>query len=145
MAALRETRSGSIAVEQCCNFGRKRHNTSTAAFRQAKHPKLNSWTHKFFCLAETEENRVPSMSIQKNKLVLAGLGERKVTVTDVDCSPQEFQETLLTEFRKLHKGGGFELLKCTASTRQLELIPFSISNSSSLLKSWIGTARIYPT
>ena len=143
MSALREARSGSIAVEQRRNFGGRRHNSSTAAFRQAKRPKLNSWTHKFFCLAETEENRVPSNSVQRNELVLAGLGERKVTVADIDCSPQEFQATLLTEFPKLRKGGGFELLKCTASTRQLELIPFSISNSPSLLKSWIGTARIY--
>ena len=143
MAALREVRSGSIAVEQRRNFGGKRRNTSVAALRQAIRPKLNSWTHKFFCLAETEENKVPSTSIQKNELVLAGLGERKVTVADVDCSPQEFQETLLNEFPKLCNGGGFELLKCTASTRQLELIPFSISNSPNLLKSWIGTARIY--
>ena len=43
-------------------------------------------------------------------------------VADVNCSPQELQETLLTEFPKLRKGGGFELLKCSASTRQLELI-----------------------
>ena len=104
---------------------------------------MNSWIHIFFCLAKTEENRVPSNTLQRTKLVLAGLGERKVTVADVNCSPQEFQETLLTEFPKLRKGGGFELLKCSASTRQLELIPFSISISPSLLRSWIGTARIY--
>ena len=142
MSALREARSGSIAVEQRRNFAGKRRNSSPA-FAQAKRPKVNSWTHKFFCLAETEESRVPSNTLQRNELVLAGLGERKVTVADVNCSPQEFQETLLTEFPKLRKGGGFELLKCSASTRQLELIPFSISNSPSLLRSWIGTARIY--
>lgn len=143
MAALREARSGSIAVEQRRNFGGKRRNCSTAASRQAKYSKLNSWTHKFFCLAETEEAKVPSSSIQRNELVLAGLGERKVTISDINCSPQEFQETLLTVFPKLRSGGGFELLKCTASTRLLELIPFCISNSPSLLRSWIGTARIY--
>ena len=143
MAALREARSGSIAVEQRRNFGGKRRSTGATAFRQPKRPKPNSWTHKFFCLAETEESRVPSTNIQRNELVLAGLGERRVTVPDVNCSPQEFQEILLTEFPKLRMGGGFELLKCTPSNRQLELIPFSISNSPSLLKSWIGTARIY--
>ena len=143
MSALREARSGSIAVEQRRNFAGKRRNSSAAAFRPGKRPKLNSWTHKFYCLAESEETRVPSSSMQRNELVLAGLGERKVTVADVDCSPQEFQETLLTVFPKLRKGGGFELLKCSASTRQLEVIPFSISNSPSLLRSWIGTARIY--
>ena len=49
----------------------------------------------------------------------------------------------MTEFPKLRNGGGFELLRCAASTRQLELIPFSISNSPKLLKPWIGNARIY--
>ena len=86
---------------------------------------------------------MPSSSLRKNELVLAGLGERSVTISDVKCTPQEFQEALLTKFPKLRQGGGFELLKCAASTRQLELIPFKISNSPRLLKSWIGTARIY--
>ena len=59
MSALREARSGSIAVEQHRNFAGKRCNSSPA-FGQAKRPKMNSWTRKFFCLAETEESKVPS-------------------------------------------------------------------------------------
>ena len=114
MSALREARSGSIAVEQRRNFAGKWHNSSHA-FAQAKRPKVSSWTHKFFCLAKTEKSRVPSNTLQRNELVLAGLGERKVMVADVNCSPQEFRETLLTEFPKLRKGGGFELLKCSAN------------------------------
>ncbi|XP_065895804.1 uncharacterized protein [Dysidea avara] len=143
MAALRDARTGSIAVEQRHNFGGKRRSGAAAALRQAKRPKLSTWTHKYYCLAETDEDRVPSSSLRKNELVLAGLGERSVTISDVKCTPQEFQEALLTEFPKLRQGGGFELLKCAASTWQLELIPFKISNSLRLLKSWIGTARIY--
>ena len=142
MAALREDKSRSIAVEQRCKFGGKRHNISATSFRQPKYPNLNSWTHKFFCLAETEESRVPSTRFQRNELVLAGLDESRLTVPDVNCSPQEFWEILLTELPKLCMGGRFKLLKCTLINRQLELILFSFSNSQ-VLKSWIGTARIY--
>ena len=141
MAALRDARSGSIAVEQRRNFGGRRH--GGASLRPAKRPKLSTWTHKYYCLAETDDERVPSTSFKKNELVLAGLGERSVTIPDVNCTPQEFQEALLTEFPRLQQGGGFELLRCAPSTRQLELIPFRISNSPKLLKAWIGTARIY--
>ena len=49
MSALREARSGSIAMEQRRNFAGKRHNFSPA-FAQAKRPKVNSWTHNFFVL-----------------------------------------------------------------------------------------------
>jgi len=49
----------------------------------------------------------------------------------------------MTEFPKLWNGGEFELLRCAASTWQLGLIPFSISNSPELLKPWIGSARVY--
>ena len=89
MAALREARSGSIAT-----------------LRQANWPKLSTWTHKYYCLVETDEKRVPSTSIKKNELVLAGLGEKNMTIPDVNCTPQEFQEALLNEFPKLQQGGG---------------------------------------
>lgn len=87
-------------MEQSRNFAGKWHNFSTAAFRQAKQPNLNK-VDKFFRLAETEESRVPITTMQRNELVLADLGERKVMVADVNCSPQEFQETLLHEFPHL--------------------------------------------
>jgi len=141
MAALREARSESIAVEQRHNFRGKR--LGGATLSRAKRPKFSVWTHRFYCLSETDDERVPSTSLRRNELVLAGLGERNVTITDVDCTPQDFQEALLTEFPRLRQGGGFELLRGAASTRQLEIIPFRISNSPRLLKAWIGTARIY--
>ena len=114
MAALRDTRSGSIAVEQHRNFGGRRH--GGASLRPAKRPKLSTWTHKYYCLAETDDERVPSTSFKKNELVLAGLGERSVTIPDVNCTPQEFQEALLT---RLQQGGGFELLRCAPSTHSV--------------------------
>ena len=40
----------------------------------------------------------------------------KVFVSDVDCTAEEFYETLLSAFPKFWSGGGFELLRCLPST-----------------------------
>ena len=141
MAALRQAQRGSIAVEQRHNFRGKRHGGAISS--RAKWPKFTTWTHKFYCLSETNDERVPSSSLRKNELVLAGLGEKTVTIPNVNCSPQDFQEALLTKFPKLQQDGGLELLRCAASTRQLEVIPIQISLSPRLLKPWIGTERVY--
>ena len=139
---MRNARSSLIAAEQRYNFGKRRY--TTLGSKQTKRAKTNnSWTHKFFCLSGTDEDRLPSSTFEKNGLVLAGLGEKKVTILDVDCETAEFNETLLQAFPKLKYGGGFEMLKCTSSTRKLEVIPFTISSSARLLKAYMGTARIY--
>ncbi len=75
--------------------------------------------------------------------MLAGLGEKKIQVPDVDCSTEEFNEVLINAFRKLKDCGGFELLRCTSSTRDLELIQSPVCHSPRLLRNRIGTARIY--
>lgn len=49
----------------------------------------------------------------------------------------------MTAFPKLKDGGGFELLRCMPSTRDLEEIPSPACLSPRLLRSRIGTARIY--
>lgn len=142
LGALREARNNSIAAEQRHNFGKRR--CSTSRHKQTKRFKTNnSWTHKFYCLSGTDQDRVPSSTLEKNALVLADLGEKKVTIPDVDCDIAEFNEALLQAFPKLQYGGGFEILKCTSSTRKLEIIPFTISRSVRLLRGYIGTARLY--
>lgn len=99
-----------------------------------------SWTHKFFCLAETDDDTLP---LKKNALILAGLREKQITIPDIDCCPTEFYEAIYSEFPKLREGGGIEFLKCTPSTRKLEIIPFTVSSSPRLLKTWIAAARVY--
>ena len=74
---------------------------------------------------------------------MAGLGEKKITITDVDCSAQELREHITMAFPKLSAGGGFEYLKCAPSTRKLEVIPFAIGNCACRLRAWIGNAKIY--
>lgn len=138
---LREARNTSIAAEHRHNFGKRRGLASLA--NQAKKPKTMTWTHNFFCLSETNDEKVPTTTVAKNELILAGLGEKRVTITNVDCSAKEFQEVLFSEFPRLRQGGGVEFLKSTQSTRKLESIPFTISSSPRLLRSYIGAARVY--
>lgn len=70
------------------------------------------------------------------------MGE-KIVIPDVDCTTEEFHETLYEYFPILKNGGGFELMKCILSTRDLELIPSPVSLSPRLLRSRTCTARIY--
>ena len=71
-----------------------------------------SWTQKFICLASKDMRRVPGSIGEKEELIEAGLGEKSVFIPDVECSAQEFKETLITEFPKLADAGGFELMRC---------------------------------
>jgi len=141
ISLVRDARNSSVAAEHRSNFGKRR---STAAPRcsAAKRgkEKVTSWTHKFFCLSETDDDVLP---IKKNHLVLAGLGEKSLTIPNIDCSPGDFQEFIMGEFPKLRAGGGIEFLKCLQSSRNLEVIPHSVSSSPRVLKAWIGSARVY--
>ena len=134
-------RRNSIAAEQRYNFGRKR--KASNASNQPKHPRVQSWTHKFVCLPKTEQARLPTTIKERNEIVLAGLGEKKITIPDITCGSQKFTEIIYDAYPKLQKGGGFELLKCNQSSRELDLIPFSISYSPQLLKEKMGTAKVY--
>lgn len=74
--------------------------------RKSSAASATSWKHSFVCLSSTAADRVPTS--QSGKLVLeeAGLGERTVTVPDIDCSPECFRRLLLEVFPKLQGGGG---------------------------------------
>lgn len=138
ISAVREARNNSIAVEQRHNFRKRRSTFPSAPPNYAK--RATSWKHKFFCLSETDDDTLP---LKKNNLILAGLGEKLITIPNIDCCPSEFHELIFKEFPKLREGGGIEFLKCIQSTRKLEPIPFEVSSSPRLLKSWIGAARVY--
>ncbi len=103
----------------------------------------DSWTHKFVCLASPDEERVPTTAIAKEMLSFAGLGEKKVFVQDVDCTTEEFHDILFTCFPQLKNSGGFELLRCLPSSRDLEVIPPPMCHSPRLIRIRMSTARIY--
>ena len=128
-----------ISKEQRSNFKRKGGGLGSIP----KKPKPSSWTQKFVCLACTDDKRVPTKSAYRDILVSAGLGEKKVQVPDVDCTTEQFYDVLMEAFPKLKDSGGFELMRCIPSTRDLELIKSPACLSPRLLRSQIGTARIY--
>ena len=83
-------REASIAVEQWHNFRKRRSSTILPhQLNTAKRGKATIWTQRFFCLSETDDEQVP---MKKNDLIRAGLGERLVTIPNIDCSPAEFHQ-----------------------------------------------------
>ena len=76
-------------------------------------------------------------------LVEAGLGEKKVTIDDMSCSPQDFKPAIIATFPKLEDCGGFMLLRCQPHGLKtcLEPISAAIAQSPKLLKSVIGNGR----
>ena len=49
------------------------------------------------CLSSTSADRVPTSQSGKMILEEAGLGEKTVTVPDVDCSPQAFHQLSISQ------------------------------------------------
>ena len=127
--------------EHSNNFSSKRKRTSLPLFTKKSKP--SSWTQKFVCLASKDGVKVPTSMGGKEELLLAGLGEKKLVIPDVDCTTCEFHDVIITAFPKLKDAGGFELLRCLASTRDLEEIPSPICLSPRLLRNRIGSARVY--
>lgn len=139
ISMVREARNNSIAAEQW-HFRKRCPTLPGAPPKHAKRGKATSWTHKYFCLSETDDDTLP---LKKNYLIMAGLGEKLITIPNIDCSTTEFHEVIFSEFPKLCEGGKIEFLKCAQSTRKLEAIPFTVSSSPCLLRSCIGAARVY--
>lgn len=53
--------------------------------------KAKSWTLKAVCLSNKDARRVPCGGAEREALVQAGLGERKIYVGNIDCSSDEFR------------------------------------------------------
>ena len=85
-----------------------------------KGKKPRSWTTKFFCLSNRDSLKVPCGLQERDDLVQAGLGEKKVVIPDIDCSQKEFYDVLIKTFPKLQGIGGFDLLRCIPNSKELE-------------------------
>ena len=92
------------------NFKRKEPSSSSSS---------SCWVHKFSCLESTVADRVPTSQSAKMVLEEAGLGEKVVTIPDIDCTPDTFHKLLLTAYPKLREGGGFELMRCLPQSRDM--------------------------
>lgn len=110
--------------------------------KSATGSKGHNWSVKMVCLSEKNARRVPCSVAERETLVQAGLGE-KVIIPDITCSAQEFQGIIISAFPKLDGCGGFDLLRCTPNTKELEMISLAVSQSPKLLKSVVSGGKVF--
>ena len=137
VSSLRSVRSQimqgpNARVEQSLNF---------SPYHRKTNPKATV-TVKFFCLANMEENRVPTTTMERMLLKDANLGYKEITMSSL-ASTKEMKESLIEHYPELALGGGFEFLKCTANSRDLECIPSYCLVSPKHLKAYIGNGHVY--
>ena len=102
---IRQRLSGNRGAyqEQQRNFApyaKTKKGSATSSYA-ARPKKCSSWSTRFVCLADKDCSQIPSSVSVKEILVEAGLGEKKVTIPDVDCTRNEFHTLLLKTFPKL--------------------------------------------
>ena len=86
---------------------------------------------------------MPCSIAEREILLQAGLGEKKVVIPDVACSAEEFKSILISSFPKLENCGGFELLKCRPNSKELDTISVMVTQSPAMLKSVMGSGRLF--
>jgi len=75
--------------------------------------------------------------------VVAGLGERKVTIPNLDAGRDAFRLILHEAFPKLKDGGGFMFGKGKANSRYIEVLSPYCLTSPRILRDRVGSARTY--
>ena len=106
-------------------------------------PSTVSWTHQFVCLADRFKAKPPMASWERQALLEARLGERKISFRNIDCNSEEFRDRLLREFPKLKEGGGFEFMRCAGNSRTLEPISSTALQSPRVTQERVGRSKVY--
>ena len=101
------------------------------------------WTHTFYCLSECQQNVVPHSNYERDVLLEAGLGEKRVFIPDVNASGEEFRLVLYKAFPKLKDAGGYAFGKCKANSKYIELLSSYCLTSPQVLRSRVGNTRTY--
>ena len=117
-----------------------------ASTNHAKAPKrrksVKEISIKFFCLASTTQRDVPNND-EKQQLLVAGLGEKKVTL-QADSTSSDVVAALNETYPKLAGGGGYEFMYTKASSRQLSVIDEGENwYTIEFLKQFVGQGRVY--
>ena len=71
--------------------GKKRLREHLSCEKKAK----SSYTHRFVCLSESGQSSIPTTDADKDSLLEAGLGEKKITIPDIDISSNDFHDLYL--------------------------------------------------
>ena len=125
---------------------RKEQNSNFAPYStkpKGKQKKRQSWSMKLVCLCRQDDDQVPSSASAKEALLQAGLGERSVVLPDIFCTKEEFMQAMIATYPKLKDCGGFEFLRCIPNTKRLEVITPKLAHTPKLLRSIIGTGRVF--
>ena len=59
-----------------------------------------TWTHKFVCLSSCVQDIIPTTYTEKDALLKAGLGEKKIVVEDVYCLEEEFRACGISKIKR---------------------------------------------
>ena len=118
--------------------GGKRKGGACLAGGSKKRIQQKTWTHTFVCLGDPDDVEPPD-GTERAKLLLAGLGEKKINLTYGDI-----RNDLFEEYPKLKAGGGFELLRIRHQSRDLEPIPIPHGGYTvEYLKTVVQNAKIF--
>ena len=139
LGTLRQIRRSNSLREQRSNFA----SYSNASTSNKKKEKGQSWTVRFVCLDSTEACTAPCTPSAKEELLTAGLGEKKITVPEISCTKDEFNDIILGSFPRLKGCGGYELMRCIPNSKHLEIITSRIAQSPKLLKTIVGNGRVF--
>jgi len=112
-------------------------------FAPYKDKKAKCWNVKFVCLASKDARRVPATAAERELLVAAGLGEKRVLIPNINCSWNDFRGLIVRAFPSLSGCGGFEFLRCISNTKDLEMIRLSVAQSPKLLREMIANGRVF--
>lgn len=124
------------------SFQRRTASNTPARPRTKKRKKAKDVTVKFFCLASTTQHDVPS-SEEKQQLLVAGLGEKKVTLPE-EANANDVRLGLKETFPKLKDSGGYEFMHAKPSSRQLNVIREGENGYTiDFLKRFVGQGRVY--
>ena len=108
-----------------------------------KKAKASEWKHRFVCIANPEQQRIPTTDNEKDELYKAGLGEKLIEFDCIKADAEKIRDVLYDAFPKLQNAGGFVLCKCIANTRNLEAMSQFSWISLQVLKERVGTSCTY--
>ncbi|CAB4036525.1 Hypothetical predicted protein, partial [Paramuricea clavata] len=124
------------------NIPQRRASTNHHAKALKRRKSVKEISIKFFCLASTTQRDVPNND-EKQQLLVAGLGEKKVTL-QADSTSSDVVAALKETYPKLTDGGGYEFMYAKASSRQLSVIDEGENGYTiEFLKQFVGQGRVY--
>ncbi len=144
LRSVRQSFSSEGRLEQRRNFSPYSRPSTSLSTSKGKKERAQPWTLKVFCLGDTGQCKAPTTACSKILLLGAGLGEHSIKVCNINsCSMEEFRSIIVRTFPKLNHCGGFEMLRCLSNSKDLVLVEGKLTQSVKMLKTVIGSGRLY--